>query len=151
MKKVILLLFVWAGLLSQTYGQAKKSVTRSGNGKTAVKVDSLKTSMTAGELIYNQYCAVCHQPDGDGVPHLNPPLIETEYVLGEKPRIIQVLLKGLSTHEPINGTVYSNVMPSHSFLTDEQIANVLTFVRNSFGNKASAVSTAEVTAERAKK
>lgn len=107
--------------------------------------------MTAGELIYNQYCAVCHQPDGDGVPHLNPPLIETDYVLGEKPRIIRVLLNGLSTHEPINGTVYSNVMPSHSFLTDGQIANVLTFVRNNFGNKASTVSAAEVTAERAKK
>ncbi|MFD2145432.1 c-type cytochrome [Mucilaginibacter antarcticus] len=77
------------------------------------------------------------------VQDLNAPLIKTNYVLGNKTRLISVLLKGLKGVE-INGEKYSNVMPSHSFLTDKQIANVLTYVRNSFGNKASAVTYAEV-------
>jgi mono/diheme cytochrome c family protein len=57
------------------------------------------------------------------------------------------LLKGISGVE-VNGEKYSNVMPSQSFLTDKQLADVLTYVRNSFGNKASAVRPAEITAVR---
>ncbi len=111
----------------------------------------MEMMMANGQMVYEQNCVVCHQADGGGVPHLNPPLSQTEYVLGEKPRIIGILLNGLDAHEPIDGEVYSNVMPAHDFLTDQQIADVLTFVRNSFENKASAVSVAEVAAERAKK
>ncbi len=111
----------------------------------------METAMAAGQLVYKQNCLVCHQADGGGVPHLNPPLTQTDYVLGEKARIIGVVLNGLDAHEPINDEVYSNVMPAHDFLTDQQIADVLTFVRNSFSNKASAVSMGEVAAERAKK
>lgn len=107
--------------------------------------------MAAGKLVYEQNCLVCHQVDGGGVPHLNPPLTQTDYVLGEKARIIGVVLNGLDAHEPIDDEVYSNVMPAHDFLTDQQIADVLTFVRNSFGNKATAVSVGEVAAERGKK
>lgn len=94
---------------------------------------------------------VCHQESGDGVPGLNPPLVKTAWVLGDKPKLINVILKGL--HEPveINGERYNNIMPANDFLSDQEISDVLTFVRNSFGNKASAVSAAEVKAERAKK
>ncbi|MPR36141.1 c-type cytochrome [Cytophagaceae bacterium SJW1-29] len=115
------------------------------------KTQTMEMAMASGQIVYEQNCAVCHQADGSGVPHLNPPLSQTEYVLGEKARIIGVVLNGLNAHELINGETYSNVMPAHDFLTDQQIADVLTFVRNSFENKASAVSVAEVAAERAKK
>lgn len=111
---------------------------------------ALKASMTNGQVIYSQSCVSCHQVDGYGVQNMNPPLIKTSYVLGDKTRLINILLKGLS-HQEIDGNMYQNVMPSHDFLTDQQIADVLTYVRNSFGNKASAVTEPEVKALRAKK
>ncbi|GGF13043.1 hypothetical protein GCM10011383_25240 [Hymenobacter cavernae] len=105
-------------------------------------------SIAAGKQIYSQYCLSCHQADGGGVQNMNPPLIKTSYVLGDKTRLTKVLLNGLQDVD-IDGEPYNNVMPSHDFLTDQQIADVLTFVRNSFGNKATAVSAAEVKAVRA--
>ena len=75
---------------------------------------------------------------------MNPPLVGTDWVLGDKGRIINVLLKGLNEPVEINGEVYQNAMPSHAFLTDRQIADVLTFVRQNWGNDASAVNVAEV-------
>ncbi|KAF0239881.1 MAG: cytochrome C class [Chitinophagaceae bacterium] len=110
----------------------------------------LKTSMERGKLVYNRYCLTCHQPDGGGVPRMNPPLINTEYVLGNKQRLIGIVLKGLNTPLEINEETYENPMASHAFLKDQQIADVLNYVRNSFGNKASIVSPSEVKAVRAK-
>jgi mono/diheme cytochrome c family protein len=84
------------------------------------------------------------------VQSLNPTLIKTSYVLGKKTRLINVLVKGLN-QVAIDGEKYSNAMPSHRFLTNKQIADVLTYVRNSFGNKASAVTIGEVKTVRSKK
>lgn len=81
---------------------------------------------------------------------MNAPIVKTPHVLGAKAPLINIILKGMQDVE-INGETYSNVMPSHSFLTDQQIADVLTYVRNNFGNKASGITPAEVKAVRAKK
>ena len=108
----------------------------------------LSASIAQGKKIYSQYCLSCHQADGGGVQNMNPPLIKTSYVLGDKTRLTKVLLNGLQDVD-IDGEPYNNVMPSHDFLSDQQIADVLTFVRNSFGNKATAVKAAEVKAVRA--
>lgn len=106
--------------------------------------------MDAGKKVYDLYCLACHQQDGAGVPRLNPPLVKTTYVLGDKKRLINIVLKGMSEEIEIEGNVYSNIMAPHDFLADQEIADLLTFVRNSFGNKASIVTAAEVKAERAK-
>ena len=92
----------------------------------------------------------CHMADGLGVDGMNPPLVKTDYVLGDKTRLTNVLLNGLKGVE-IGGEQYHGVMPAQATLTDVQIAAVLTYVRNAFGNKASAVSVAEVKAVRAGK
>jgi len=89
--------------------------------------------------------------DGGGVQNMNPPLIKTTYVLGDKSKIIKIVLNGFSEKVPIDGDIFNNVMPPQSTLTDQEIANVLTYVRNSFGNKASAVTVAEVKKGRAAK
>lgn len=107
-------------------------------------------AIARGKKVYEQYCLTCHQVDGSGVPHLNPPLIKTSFVLGDKPALIQVILKGMQSSVPIDDEYYSNNMPPHNFLKDQEIADVLTYVRNNFGNKASAVTAAEVKAARAK-
>ena len=113
-----------------------------------MKID--KAVMARGEKVYTQFCVTCHQSDGGGVPKLNPPLEKTSYVLGSKTRLIRVVLKGLNTHEEIDGESYSNVMAPFNFLTDLQISDVLTFIRNSFGNKAIAVTPGDVKYVRAR-
>ena len=107
-------------------------------------------TMEAGKKVYDTYCLVCHQQDGSGVPKMNPPLTKTTYVLGDKTKLVQILLKGMKEEVEINGEFYENVMAAHDYLTDQEIADVTTFIRNSFGNKASIITAAEVKGIRAK-
>ncbi len=108
------------------------------------------TSKSNGKEVYNRYCLSCHQADGGGVPRMNPPLTKTEYVNGNKQRLIGIVLNGMNAPLEINGESYENPMASHAFLKDQQIADVLTYIRSSFGNKSSAITVAEVKAVRAK-
>lgn len=137
MKKIVItsvLSFLFAAFL---YAQAKKQ-------------PAAAASIKRGKTVYETTCIACHQKDGGGVPRLNPPLIKTSYVLGDKSRLINIVLKGLSQTIEIDGEEFTNTMPAQPQLNDQQIADVLTFVRNSFGNKASTVTLAQVKAERAK-
>lgn len=106
--------------------------------------------LAAGRTVYNTYCAACHQRDGKGAPGMNPPLVNVNYVTGNKQELINIILKGFDKRTKINGEVYQNVMPPHNWLTDQQIADVLTYIRKSWGNSASDVTVDEVTKERAK-
>lgn len=123
--------------------------------KTVVKdpnviPEEIKKSNADGAKIYNTYCAVCHMDDGTGVANLNAPLKNSSNVLGNKSRLIKVLLEGMKGGK-LDGEMYSNVMPSHNFLTDKEIADVLSYIRNSFGNKADAIDQSEVKALRSVK
>jgi mono/diheme cytochrome c family protein len=108
-----------------------------------------KASVERGKTIYTTYCLACHQADGSGVPGLNPPLIKTKWVLGDKNQLITIILKGMDQPIEVDGEEYNNVMASHAFLKDPEIADVLNYVRNSFGNKASGIRPADVKAVRA--
>jgi mono/diheme cytochrome c family protein len=84
------------------------------------------------------------------VPHLNPPLINTSFVKGDKKTLIKWVLSGSGPEKvEVDGKFYSNNMPAQDYLKDDEIANILSYVRNSFGNKYSAVSATEVKAVRA--
>jgi mono/diheme cytochrome c family protein len=134
-------------------GGIKLSSTQTKEGKATTAKNQVVTAavMSNGKKIYQQYCLTCHMADGAGVPNMNPPLVKTTRVLGDKTKLIQVILKGLNTGEEIDGETYTNVMPPHNFLNDQQVADVLTFVRNSFGNKSTKISPAEVKTVRSKK
>jgi mono/diheme cytochrome c family protein len=108
----------------------------------------LQSSIAEGKKLYTQYCLSCHQQDGGGVQNMNPTLSKTSYVNGDKSRLISVILKGLGRQE-IDGETYTNVMAPFNFLNDRQIADLLTFIRKSFQNRASAVTAGEVKAGRA--
>ncbi len=102
-----------------------------------------------GQEIYLTRCTSCHQMTGDGVPGVFPPLKESEFVAGDKGRLIRVILNGLSGEVVVNGVTYSGMMPPWgSFLDDTQVADVLTYIRSNFGNAADAVTPAEVAAVR---
>lgn len=97
------------------------------------------SSQIAGQDVFARYCALCHQADGAGVPGAFPPLTDSEWVQGDEGRLIRLVLNGMQGPITVHGQEYNNVMTPHAFLTDEQIANVLTYVRSSFGNDAGPV------------
>jgi mono/diheme cytochrome c family protein len=92
---------------------------------------------------------VCHQAEGQGHESVFPPLAKADYLMADKERSIHVVLAGLSGEITVNGQSYNNVMPGWAHLTDHEIADVLTFVRNSFGNQGEPVLNAEVAKLRA--
>ncbi len=97
---------------------------------------------------YRIYCGTCHQMNGLGASGRFPPLAGTDWVTGNKDRLIQIVLMGMEGPIDVNGELFNNVMPQHSFMSDQQIAHVLTYIRSQFGNQASAVSPQEVSAVR---
>ncbi|MFH6602799.1 PQQ-dependent sugar dehydrogenase [Maribacter algicola] len=109
-----------------------------------VKDNLLPENLVGGAKIYQQYCSTCHQMNGMGASGRFPPLINTDWVTGDKDRLIRVMLQGMEGSLKIEDEVYNGVMPQHSFLKDEEIAQVLTFIRSSFGNEASEISETEV-------
>jgi mono/diheme cytochrome c family protein len=117
---------------------------------TITQPPDLKASVTRGEKVYKATCIACHQADGLGVQRMNPPLVKTKWVLGDKKALAKIVINGLKGGEiEIDGDDFHNPMPPMGTqLDDQQIADVLTYVRNSFGNKASAVTIADVKAAR---
>lgn len=101
-------------------------------------------SQGKGAEVYMQYCAACHQTQGGGVLGEFPPLANTEWVTGDKGRLIRTILHGMQGPIEINGQQYDEIMPGHAFLNDEDIAALLTFVRSSFDNSADPVHESEV-------
>ncbi len=111
-----------------------------------------ETPAQVGMKLYNGNCANCHQRSGEGQPGAYPSLVGSDWVLGSKERLTAILLHGIAGPLTDKGVVYStNVMPEwSSTFTDEKMADILTYIRSSWGNKASEVTAAEVTAARAK-
>jgi nitrite reductase (NO-forming) len=101
--------------------------------------------MELGKSVYMQTCFVCHQPDGRGVGSQIPPLAGSDFLLGDKSQAIRTVIQGRTGEVIVSGKKFVGTMISFGpSLTDEQIANVLTYARNSWGNKTSAVTPAEV-------
>lgn len=137
LKRTAYLLLMMFFSLTSLYAQVKPV-------KRTVHHSVSSSPMVRGKIVYNSICLACHMADGGGVPNMNPPLINTDYVLGDKTRLIKIVLNGFKEDVQINGQSFSNNMTPHSDLKDQQIADVLTYVRKSFGNKASRITALEV-------
>ncbi|HTY85964.1 MAG TPA: c-type cytochrome [Candidatus Acidoferrum sp.] len=98
--------------------------------------------------VYQSVCASCHMADGSGVPNLQPALRGDAVVTGDPDRLIRVVLEGPARVLPADRPRYSNTMPPLSALTDEQVASVLTYVRQQFGGNGSAILPEQVKAVR---
>lgn len=105
----------------------------------------------AGRALYLAQCMACHQQTGTGLPGIYPPLAGSEWVTGSEERLIRIVLHGLTGPITVAGTEYPGAIPMPAFgptgagLSDERIAYILTYVRQSWGNEASAIDPAKVT------
>ena len=120
-----------------------------------LKGDDSKRFLLGAEIYEREgYCGTCHQPDGKGLPDAGfPPLAKTEWVEGDPERLIKLVLKGLLGPIEVQGKSYPGVVPMTPFeglLDDAELSAVLTYVRNAFGNRASAIQPEQVQAIRAK-
>lgn len=102
-----------------------------------------------GERVYALRCQTCHQPDGTGISGAFPPLTPNRWVAGDRGRLIRLVLHGLQGEIEVQGTTYRGVMPGFSYLSDDEVAAVLTYVRQSFGNDTTHVVPRQVAAVRA--
>lgn len=109
---------------------------------------SLEERLANGKRLYNSQCAACHQPQGQGLKGAFPPLAESDYFAEDPLLVVSAVINGLSGPITVNGVEYKAVMPNLSHLSDREVADVVTFVLNSFGNSGGEVGPAEVAAVR---
>ena len=109
----------------------------------------LKESVTRGKAVYDSQCVTCHQGKGEGVKEVYPPLAKSDYLMANQVRAIATVVNGAEGEITVNGTKYDNEMVSID-LTDQQVSDVLNYVRNSWGNQGDAIKPEEVAPQRKK-
>ena len=107
----------------------------------------LKASITRGKEVYTTQCITCHLEQGEGIEGTFPPLAKSDYLMADKKRSIQQIIHGASGEIKVNGVTYNAEMPAIE-LSDEEVSDVLNYVRNSWGNKGDAITPADVKALR---
>ena len=105
---------------------------------------TLVEQQKAGEALFAGTCSVCHQPNGDGLEGVFPPLARSDFLMSDLKRAITIVLNGLSGPVTVNGKTFNSVMPPMSQLNDDEVANILSYVRNAWGNQDAQVSAEEV-------
>ncbi len=106
------------------------------------QVFNLKASMERGKTIYEAQCMSCHMTEGEGLEGIFPPLVKTDYLV-DKDRLVKVVLRGVRGPMKINGVEYNGEMTGFE-LNDEQVSDVLNYIRNSWGNKGAPILPAEI-------
>ncbi len=105
---------------------------------------SKEAQINAGKNLFGGTCSTCHQANGEGLPGVFPPLAKSDFMMADKNRAIEIVLNGKSGPVTVNGKEFNSVMPPMSQLNNDEIANILTYVRNSWGNSGDAVTAEEV-------
>lgn len=103
----------------------------------------LPKSIERGKEVYTIYCMNCHMVDGNGTEGVYPPLAKSDYLKKPVTLLINSVLLGQDGEVMVNGTKYTVLMPPQNYLTDEQIADVLNYARNDWGNKNTVAVTPE--------
>jgi mono/diheme cytochrome c family protein len=109
---------------------------------------TLDERLASGERIYRVHCAACHQASGQGLTGAFPPLAQSDYLEQGPAAVIRVVLQGMRGPVTVNGVDYDGVMPNLSYLGDSEVADVLTYVLNSWGNTQGVIEADEVAANR---
>ena len=139
-------------------GGCSRSTPATNESKAEKKPEPAQAAITAatperlnqGKAVFARTCAACHQPNGAGVKGVFPPL-EPTVVSADPVRLIRIVLHGLQGPMTVAGVNYNSVMPPQgAMLKDHEIANVLTYVRHTWGNQAGAIEPEAIADERAK-
>lgn len=115
---------------------------------TSASSPATSASTQRGKMLYDQFCAACHMPEGTGAGQMQPSLVGSAVVKGDPTLFARVVVRGPAAVLPADRPKYNNVMPSFAMLDDQQISELLTYVRQKFGDGASAVTPAQVAAQR---
>lgn len=119
-------------------------------GSSFFQQDKLQESIKRGKEVYTNYCMSCHMENGNGTPGINPPLAKADYIKKQPAKtLINIILEGQSEEITVNKKKYNIPMPPQPYLSDGQVADVLNYVRNTWGNKvAGSITPAQVKALR---
>jgi nitrite reductase (NO-forming) len=142
---------VYLGRQAEAGSEAEKEVAAlQAKMKEAISSDPKIGALTKeiqiarGKQVFMQTCFVCHQLNGEGIPNQIPPLAKSDFLMADAERAIRIVLQGRSGEIEVNGKKYNGTMVPLNTLSDDEIANVLTYVRNSFGNSGEAVTPGSV-------
>ncbi len=101
-------------------------------------------AVEAGAKLYDEYCVQCHQRDGRGDGARFPPVAATDWVSGDPRRLVSIVLNGMKGAIQVDGKAYNGAMPGHGFLTDDEVSQLATYLRQNFGNLADPIRPGEV-------
>lgn len=147
---------IYSGKLSDTIYRPEGSVAQVVPVETAAseakptKAKTKEEQIKLGKALFDSNCLACHQANGQGVPNAFPPLAQSDYLNADPMRGVNAVLRGLSGKITVNGKEFNSVMPAVA-LNDDQIADVVTYVINSFGNKGGQITADQVAKARAAK
>ncbi len=130
MKRSITLALVVLILLG-AYGFSVKSAYQDSNPQE--QENTLAQSMQRGEMIYSDFCITCHLPDGSGTAGNVPPLAQSDYLLNQREASIRAVKFGQKGAIIVNGKTYNSIMAPMG-LDDEEVADVMNYILNSWGN-----------------
>lgn len=105
----------------------------------------LAESIKRGEQVYTTHCASCHMEDGSGMQGTFPPLAQSDYLMADIRKAIKVTKEGAQGEMTVNGTTYYGFMPAQN-LNEKELADVMNYIRNSWGNKGNMVTVEDVQA-----
>jgi nitrite reductase (NO-forming)/hydroxylamine reductase len=156
MKTKAITIIILSFLISLSACAQDESGSTVGSADTAVHnaevasatAPTIDERLANGERLFMAQCAACHQASGSGLSGAFPPLADSDYFVDEPLKAVEAVINGLSGPITVNGVDYNAVMPNLSHLNDGDVADVVTFVLNSFGNQGGQVSGAEVAAIR---
>ena len=116
-----------------------KQLTEKSTVVKTEQVSAKQDESKPGEKVFQETCLACHMADGSGIPGMTPSIIKSKMVNGDPGELIKIVLEGKEGKVEINGEMVDGYMPAQPTLTNQQVADVLTYIRSSFENKAEAV------------
>ena len=144
----LLALFLCLGLTTSNIAAITKDKLLHATDLASANAPTLEERISNGEKLYKSNCAACHQITGKGVTGAFPPLAESDYIAIDPMNAVLAVINGLTGLVTVNGQDYTSVMPNLSYMSDSDVADVVTFVINSFGNKGGDINAAQVAAAR---
>ena len=131
-------------------GRAQPNLAAVTTAATAQKEGKLTQDdqVKAGQALFAGTCSTCHQPNGEGMAGVFPPLAKSSVLAANPKRIVEIMMHGLNGPVTVNGKQYNSTMPAQTQLTDDEIANIGTYVLNSWGNPGGRITKEEVAQRR---